>query len=244
MASLASTYRDAGRFDDALRLLKEAWQRTAATAGPDHSRTVRARQVVEITGLLKTHLEQYEQVRVAKGPDDRETLLKRALVGYTLRRLHSFHAAEGHLRAVYEARRRTLGPDHAETLLVQTDVGLVLIDQHRYADAEPYLRRSLDLIAKKAPESWVRFSLMTVLGESLLGQQKFAEAEPLLLEGYAGMKRHEASVSEEFRTGHLGAALERLIHLYSAWGKEDRAEPWRKEWESLQTAALKRLTAK
>jgi hypothetical protein len=38
------------------------------------------------------------------------------------------------------------------------------------------------------------------------------------------------------RTVRLTRALGRLVQLYDAWGKKDRADHWRKEREALRTA--------
>jgi serine/threonine protein kinase/tetratricopeptide (TPR) repeat protein len=236
MGKLAAAYRDAGRFDDALRLLDETLTRAAATAGPDDALAVRTRQHIQLTRALKGQMEQYERARAARGPDDRDTLAKRAQVGYLLRRLLSLRAAEEHLRAVYEGRLRTLGPEDTDTVLVQTDVGVALVDLHRYAEAEPYLRRSLAAFAKTRPDSWMRFSLMSVLGECLAGQHKYDEAEALLLEGFDGLKRRESTIAEPGRSAHLHAAANRLVRLYRVWDKEDQAGAWRKERDAIWAA--------
>ena len=48
-----------------------------------------------------------------------------------------------------------------------------------------------------------------MLGGALLGQKKYAEAEPLLLAGYEGMKQREAKIPPEGKV-RLTEALERL----------------------------------
>jgi serine/threonine protein kinase len=239
MANLASACREAGRFDDALRLAEETAKRAATTFGPDDSWTVRYRQGVELTRLLKARTDQYEQALAARGPDDRETLAKRALVAYTLRRLLHHRAAESHLLAVYEGRLRTLGPEDTATVVVQTDLGLVLVDQHRYAEADPYLRRSLAALAKDQPDGWMRFGLMTVLGDCLVGQQRYEQAEPLLLEGYAGLKQRQGTMVEPTRSGQLWGAAKRLVHLYQVSDKPDQAEVWRKELRAREADVMK-----
>ena len=64
----------------------------------------------------------------------------------------------------------------------------------------------------------------------MLGQQKYAEAEPLLLAGYVGMKQREAKIRAQGKV-RLTEALERLVQLYDAWGKPEQAEQWRRELE-------------
>jgi hypothetical protein len=69
-----------------------------------------------------------------------------------------------------------------------------------------------------------------LLGESLLGQGKYAEAEPLLLASYRGLKEAADAGDPEANPARerLGiVALERIVRLYDAWGQPGRAEAWR-----------------
>jgi hypothetical protein len=74
-----------------------------------------------------------------------------------------------------------------------------------------------------------------MLGGALLGQKKYAEAEPLLLQGYEGMKQREARISATGKFG-LTKALERLVQLYEATGQKDKAAEWRKKLEDARPA--------
>ena len=65
-----------------------------------------------------------------------------------------------------------------------------------------------------------------MLGGSLLGQKKFAEAEPLIVSGYEGMKAREAKIPPPV-CRDLTDAAERVVKLYEAWGKKDKAAEWR-----------------
>jgi len=65
----------------------------------------------------------------------------------------------------------------------------------------------------------------------LLGQKKLAEAEPLLLDGYQGMKEREAAIPGQGAT-RIPEALERLVRLYEAKGNETEAAAWRSKLEA------------
>jgi hypothetical protein len=67
-----------------------------------------------------------------------------------------------------------------------------------------------------------------MLGGSLLGQKKYAEAEPLLFAGYEGMKARANSIPRQGQVS-LTEAVERLVQLYDAWGKKDQADKWRQQ---------------
>ena len=58
------------------------------------------------------------------------------------------------------------------------------------------------------------------------GQQKHADAEPLLVKGFKGLKKHEAQIPMKPKA-RLIEALERLVKLYEAWGKPEQAAEWR-----------------
>jgi hypothetical protein len=72
----------------------------------------------------------------------------------------------------------------------------------------------------------------------LLGQGKYAEAEPLLLEGYEGMNKKgpKAAPAAPLR---LTEALERLVRLYEATGRKDKADEWRKKLEEAKAGQKK-----
>ena len=72
------------------------------------------------------------------------------------------------------------------------------------------------------------FYTKSLLGGSLLGQKKYAEAEPLLLAGYEGMKQREGKIPPIFKF-RLTEAIERLVQLYEVTGKKDKADEWRKK---------------
>jgi len=72
-----------------------------------------------------------------------------------------------------------------------------------------------------------------MLGGALAGQKKFADAEPLLLEGYSAMKERESAIPANAKL-RLTEAVQRLIDLYSAWEKPTETEKWQKELEGVK----------
>src|SRR6516162_8596516 len=94
--------------------------------------------------------------------------------------------------------------------------------------AERLLRRCLALRRRNQPEDWRTFHTLAQLGASLPGRQKHAEAEPLLLTGYQGMKQRQATIPANDPKS-LAEALQWLAQLYDSWGKPDQAQHWRQE---------------
>jgi hypothetical protein len=50
----------------------------------------------------------------------------------------------------------------------------------------------------------------------------------VLLSGYEGLKQHQDTIPSQDHP-RLTKALERLVKLYEAWGKPDKAMKWRQE---------------
>ena len=120
------------------------------------------------------------------------------------------------------------GPDHPETVVSRdcrdAALGRKWLQQKEYAKAEPLLHRNLWHIRRG--DNWYRSRSESLLGESLLGQKKYAEAEPHLIGGYEGMKQHAARIPAQFKH-YLTEAGERVVRLYEAWGKPEKAAEWR-----------------
>jgi hypothetical protein len=96
----------------------------------------------------------------------------------------------------------------------------------KFTEAEQLARRCFAIREREEREQWVTFDSRSLLGASLLGQKKYAEAEPLLLSGYAGLKQREAELPASAKA-RLNETGELLVQLYETWGKPDQAANWR-----------------
>ena len=87
-----------------------------------------------------------------------------------------------------------------------------MLQQKKSAEAERLLRECLASLVKEETEKWQIFSFNTksMLGGSLLGLKKYAEAEPLLIEGYEGLKQSEKTMPAMSRIC-IAEAAERLV---------------------------------
>ena len=88
---------------------------------------------------------------------------------------------------------------------------------------------------QKRRDAWATFNSKSLLGE-LLGQKRYAEAEPLLRAGYAGMKQRIKTIPVISRD-RIVQALDRLIELAEATGKAEDAIIWKAEKTKLAGAA-------
>ena len=98
----------------------------------------------------------------------------------------------------------------------------------KFAEAEPLARECLELRQIIIPDDWRTFNARSMLGGCLLGQKKYAEAEPLLLSGYEGLKQREDKIPP---AGSIRPqqALQRLVQLYDETGRPELAARWSNE---------------
>ena len=96
----------------------------------------------------------------------------------------------------------------------------------KWSEAEPLLRTCLHMREKNEPDAWTTANARSMLGECLLGQEKFTEAEPLLLDGYRGIK--ERGSNSSMARVRLSQAAERLVCLYDQTSRPVEAARWRK----------------
>jgi hypothetical protein len=95
-------------------------------------------------------------------------------------------------------------------------------------DAEPVLRECLAIRLQKEPDAWTTFNTKSMLGAALLGQKKYADAEPLLLAGYEGMTQRAAKIPPQGQV-RLTEALEQLVQFYDDSGEPKKAAELRQK---------------
>ncbi len=135
-------------------------------------------------------------------------------------------AETNELRVQMELARKKFGASAPQTALALAHLGANLVRQGKWSEAEPVLRECLAIREKTQPDAWTTFNIRSTLGATLLGQGKCSDAEPMILSGYEGMKAREAKIAAGSEK-RLAEASERIVPLYEAWGKKDKADEWR-----------------
>ena len=228
--NLGPAYQAAGQVDRAIALLEQTRKARAAKLGADHPSTLSTQNnlalAYEAAGQRDRAIALFEETLAARttrhGADNLRTLTTRYDLATAYQARGDSARAESMLRDVLAAREKALGPEHPAVAQTLTALGRNLLGQQKWADAEPLLRRALATWDAKRPDDWTRFDTRSLLGESLLGREKYAEAEPLLLSGFEGLKAHEAKLDAS-RKGFPAVAGERVVRLYEAWGKPEKA---------------------
>jgi eukaryotic-like serine/threonine-protein kinase len=129
---------------------------------------------------------------------------------------------------VLARRRRALGSESTVTIDAVADLALAYLSEGKFTESEPLAREAVEFHRKKQPDDWQRFRAEGLMGASLAGQKKYAEGEPLLLEGYEGMIARKDRIAVQ-NWYHLTCTHESIVQLYEAWGKPEKAADWRKK---------------
>jgi eukaryotic-like serine/threonine-protein kinase len=146
------------------------------------------------------------------------------------------------LRTQLPEARKALREESPQLAGLLAQIGLGLQQEKKWTESEPLLRECLAIREQTQPDVWSTFNTKSTLGGALLRRKKYADAEPLLLTGYEGMKQREKTIPEQGKI-RLPEAVARLVQLYEATGKTDEAAKWRKELEAIQ-AGLKKVEEK
>jgi len=112
-----------------------------------------------------------------------------------------------------------------------------LLGQGKFTEAEAPARALVAFLQTEWPENWRTFSSQSQLGGSLLGQQKHAEAEPLLLSGYKGLKLRQVQIPTN-RKSSLGQALQQLVRCFQETGQTDEAAKWQAQLDEYSRAGV------
>jgi Tfp pilus assembly protein PilF len=246
MGNLAVAYQAAGKLDLALPLFEETLRLQKAKLGSQHPNTLISMNNLAVAykenGKLDLALPLFEEalkLRKAKlGPEHPDSLNAMGNLGRAYCDTNQGEKAAATLKGFIAGRRKRSKPDHHQFAGLLAQVSLDLLKCRQFAAVEEILRECLAIREKTQPDVWSTFNTKSLLGGALLGQKKYADAEPLLLAGYEGMKKREAKIPAQGKI-RLTEALERLVQLYEAMEKKDDAAKWRKELEATNAAQKK-----
>lgn len=230
-AVLALTQADQGKFDEAIKTLRErieAIRRQTGNETPD--------MCASLTGLGSFLIENGAFAEAEENLRAAETIYRKLYnaanmqLGDNLRLqaqaflgLRQYADADAMIKATLEIYRAASGPQYINyptALMVQ---GMIYSQTGRTAEAETLLREAVRIRAENAPEThFLRATANGALGEFLTAQGRFPEAESFLISSYESLKKSQAENSPRTRL-----ALQRLATLYEAWNKPEQATSYR-----------------
>jgi serine/threonine protein kinase len=236
---LATAYRRGGDWQRSMRLMEQVFEKELAQRGPT---VAGASDSAHKLGMLyidagqylegATRLEKVFALRKAiDGPEDSGTLYAMKACAFGYQRAGRLDEADALLRdlLVHERKRTDTGGQMAvANTLAYLSLNLQL--QNRPAEAEPLAREALARYegSQARDLEWQLSYFTSLLGGALLGQKKYADAEPLLLQGYSGMKDAQATMVVPFYF-RLTDAGERVVRYYEVTNQPEKAREWREK---------------
>ena len=122
--------------------------------------------------------------------------------------------------------RPALGPDHPSVARQEVGLARIYLDQGRPAEAAPLLRHALGVQQESLPAGdWRLGATRSLLGDAYTRLSRFADAEPHLLGAFALLRVTPDPQGLETREARDNLA--RLVALYEAWGRPEKAAPYR-----------------
>jgi serine/threonine protein kinase len=245
MGNLAMAYGDAGRLSEAISLQEETLRLQKSKLGPDHIDTLATLDNLAeeylYAGRIAESLAAYEEAlkRMKSKLEPGHFLTLDTMRGLARARMarHEYAAAEKVLGETLAAADKRRADNPLEGASVRAILGDCLVRQGKYHEAEAVMRNALAAREPMDAKGWETAWVKSLLGASLLGQHDYAQAEPLLVAGYNGMKDREIRIPVPQRS-KLVEALDRVIQLYDAWGKKDKTDLWRQKQPPAATAPM------
>jgi tetratricopeptide (TPR) repeat protein len=241
MTNLAAVYWSAGSLDRSVPLFEAALAIEEKSLGRKHPTTqmtianlgvnyVDSGKIEEGTSLLEEAMESSKE-RPGLAAWVREQLADAYIKG---KRTESF---------------QSLANDFITSARVQFPEGSLELAAALVSTADQYLRLAMfrpaaDLLREgtairnqHTADAWNTFNAQSMWGGALLGLAQLeqdaiekarllAEAEPLLVAGYEGMKQRESTIPRE-AAGRIADALDRLIVFYTLLERPDEATKYR-----------------
>ena len=244
MNNLASVYLNEGKYAQAEALFNQTLEIRRRVLGPEHHYTLKSMDTLasayavlgEYTQAEALFNQTLEIERRVLGPEHPDLLVTLSGTASMYQREGKYAQAEIYAAQALAGQRHALGSEDTQTMSSAADLALAALSQGKFDKAEPLSREALEFNRKAQPDDWRRFRAESLLGASLTGEKKYAEAEPLLLEGYAGMatRKDRIAVPDWY---YVDLARGWLVELYQAWGKPAKAAEWRKKIQSGKTAS-------
>ncbi|WP_420456585.1 tetratricopeptide repeat protein [Rubrivirga sp.] len=233
LANLGVLLDTAGDFPAADSALTEALRIKRLRLGDDHYET--AFTLTQLGGMLvrKGDLDRAEATfREALAIEDRVLPDGHRNRGFTLHQLAStlqkrgdFSGAEPLFRRAVATFSSSLGIDHPYTAMSTCQLADVLFRRGDPGRADPLFRDCLGTLRDALPAGHDMVAInQGQYGEMLVAESRFEEAESVLQSSYDALRAQPA-----INPGYLRKARERLVSLYDAWGRNDRAASFRAE---------------
>ena len=236
MFGLGKVLLGEGNYPEAEKVLADVYAVDMRVKGAQHPDTLRVAsnlgfaysqqgKFAQAIPLLENTIRGFQQT-TDLGPGAPETLKTESRLAWAYDSKGDLPRAEQIWRSVRQGYI-DLGKDGAAGAVdVSELLGQNLIRQRKFAQAEPLLRQALAYREKGDHDDWHYFRAQAFLGAALAGLRQYSEAEPLLLNGYEGLRQHTSRMPAEQRKW-IRFTGEQIVDMYSQWSKPEEAAKWR-----------------
>jgi serine/threonine protein kinase/tetratricopeptide (TPR) repeat protein len=241
LSDLASVLRLNGDLDGAETLLKQSLELNIKTRGADHPNTA-----VSLHDLGLVAAGRGDYLGAESGFRQALALQRKAFgnshpvmaatlnnLARALREQGRYDEAAEALQEAVQMTRGAFGNDHQLVAIYSINLASIQLARNQPAAAETLLREGLR-IRSRAPgivpvrrrtmreDDWSLGATRSLLGACLLAERRYPEAENALLDARRQLEALPASGGTEMKV-----VIARLIDLYVAWGKPDKAASFR-----------------
>jgi eukaryotic-like serine/threonine-protein kinase len=166
------------------------------------------------------------------GPDHPQLAMSMLNYGDHLRRRAEYRESTRWTRRVLSLRGKSLEDTHVAVGAAMIHLGLALSHLDSAAAGEQWVRQALQVrTAALPPGHWILASTRSALGETLVLNGKYREAEDLLLPAERQLSAELAPDIEPVQD-----VWRRLGMLYTAWGRPDEAAKWDAKRQAAKSA--------
>ena len=196
-ADLGSLLLERGDIAEAERMFRESLATNERQLGPEHPNTAASKNNVGTVLAIKGDVAEAEKIhrevlalrRRIFGPNNQESAFAVTTLATTLEMTGRYKEAESLLSDAYAIVKDALGADHPGVVNVALDLARVRIARGDAAGVESLTRSALAVRQRTFPAGhWRIAEAQALLAASLAAQQRFAEAEPLMVAADQALK--------------------------------------------------------
>ena len=240
MNNLAVLYRTEGKYQQAESLYMRVQGINSKVFGEEHPNTMLTMNGIAFLYMIQGKTAQAEALynktlsvqRRILGEEHPDTINTTSNLAALYVKEGRNAEAESLSTKVLTVRRRVLGERHLDTLRSMNALALVYLNAGTSTQAESLLRAALSVYEKQSPDSWERYNCTSMLGGSVATQNRYEEAEPLLIQSYEALLQRRSTIPAG--NSAVDEAGQRIVQLYRSWRKADKAAEWTKALERTQ----------
>jgi serine/threonine protein kinase/tetratricopeptide (TPR) repeat protein len=248
--NLAMVLDAGGKFGEAEAMYREALRLVNKFEGPEHQHAAIAlhnlASILKEEGKLgeaeQTETDAVTLARKVFGEQDPYTARFLNQLAVVLREEHKATAAEAICRQALAIRQKVFGSDHLDVADSLHTLAGILECNGDVTAAEGAERACLTIREHQMPNAWLTSFARGRLGYYLLLQQKYREAEPLLLAAAAGFEERQAALPQDGKARRI-EGLQHLARLYDETDRPEQAASWKQKVAQLDHPEIERAVS-